>query len=369
MAKSKAPAPKNSVQCALGAADMLSPIFAYYSMPKSWDAEKCLREGMEHAFSFTMLRDQFYGGWAHVWKEPTDGLYHLKLTSPTVTDDVTGYADLVPRFVNAVSLAQKAIASVPQTDAMKQGNLRFLPPFGLSMLNARGVLLLHYPPDETITYLDYLHSHTTKRWEALLIANGHPGADNPLLESIVDVCPVAANGGTVGGNLVDELCSHVSSNLTTYVSDLLLMLLRCKQAGKASVTQPMVALGSPAQTWLMNNFKSQIREQAGRVKNLKPHTVLQLKLHPDQDLVTPVITMPHPCIYYRHPGDRTEMLRQDLIGTRWYVKMAANVKADPKKVLADATKYWTAASNQALFRKVAQAHSTEFDNLMETDKP
>ncbi len=369
MAKARAIAAKNTVQCVLGAADMLAPIFSYYSMPKSWDQEKCLREGMEHAFSFTMLRDQFYGGWAHVWKEPTDGLYHLKLTSPTVTDDVTGYADLIPRFVNAVSLAQKAIASVPQTDEMKQGNLRFLPPFGLSMLNARGVLLLHYPPDETITYLDYLHSHTTKRWEALLIANGHPGADNPLLESIVDVCPVAADGGTEGGNLVDELCSHVSSDLTTYVADLLLMLLRSKQAGKASVTQPMVALGAPAQNWLMDNFKAQVRDQAGRAKSLKPHTVLKLKLHPDQDLVTPVITMPHPCVYYRHPGDRTEMLRQDLIGTRWYVKMAANPKADPQKVLEDSTKYWNAASNQARFRKVAQAHSAEFDNLMETDKP
>lgn len=46
-----------------------------------------------------------------------------------------------------------------------------------------------------------------------------------------------------------------------------------------------------------------------------------------------------------------------------------NPKSDPKKVLQDATAYWHAASNQARFRKVDQAHSTEFDNLMEIDKP
>lgn len=368
--------PKNTVQCVLGTAKSLKPIFSYLKQPKSWDEEKTLREGIEHAFTFTMLRDQFYGGWAHCWKDASDGKYHLKLTSPNLNDDVTGYKTLVPKFVKLLGMAEKLVAAglKNQTPAMEKANLRFLPPFGLTLLNSRGVMLLHYPPDEPITYLNYLHARTIKRWDSLLIANDpetneRPGTNNTLYEAIVDLFPVTADGGSNGSRLVDELCNPIEG-LNDYAYNLLTLLLKPKSKTSAKVTLPMVALGSNVRKWMWRDKdrQDQIQSQIGAVKSdkgLKPLTQFNLRLQPKKEDRTPVLMMDHPCKYYRGYWERgaASQVKKDLIGARWFMHMAADPAADPQEVLADAKKFWGAKANRPLLDQIVKCQFTEFRNI------
>ena len=362
---------KNTVQCVLGTESYLRPIFSYYRMPASWDSEKTLREGIEHAFTFTMLRDQFYGGWAHCWKDAKDGKYHLKLTSPNPNDDVTDYAQLIPQFVKALAIAQKTIAGAlkSQSEEVKK-QLNFLPPFGLSMLNTRGVLLLHYPPDETITYTNYLHSRTTKRWDSLLIANGYNGGDNPLLMAITDVFPVTADGGSGGSKLVDKICEPVAEDLAKYAYKLLTILLRPKSRSQANVTQPMVALGGAVRGWLFNNtrLRKQIEAQIGAIKkpsDLKPLTQFNLQLQ-DKQVLTPVLMMDHPCKYYRgYRNDKigAQQVKTDLIGTRWYIQMSENPELDPRQVLEIAKNYWNDKGHKPELDRIVKDQYIQFRQI------
>lgn len=361
----------NSVQCVLGKEEFLRPIFSYYRMPESWqaDGDKTLREGIEHAFMFTMLRDQFYGGWAHCWKDAADGLYHLKLTSPRASDDVRGYAELIPAFVKIFAQAQKLVATaLKKAPAEQQTALSFLPPFGLSMLNARGVMLLHYPPDEPIVYLNYLHARTIKRWDSLLICNDYRGFENPLLEAIVDVYPVAADGGSSGGAMVDQLCEPLG-DLAKFAYDLLTLLLRPKSATAAKVTQPMVALGGAVREWLFKNkdLLQQIEEQVGPIKkpgDLKPLTQFQLRLQKKTDVLTPVLMMDHPCKYYRGYWDKgaASQVKTDLIGARWFIKMSEHPSADPRQVLQDAKAHWNDARQKDQLAGIVQDQFIQFRN-------
>ena len=410
---------RNTVQLKLGTKSYLSPLFEYYKPLE-------LLEAMEHAFSITLLRDHFYSGWAHVWKDatkdPTNEDYYVKITSPNPLDDVQGYRDIIPRYLNAVDCARRAfdrgmaLPEIQSDKAVQKANLRFLPPFGLAMLNARSVLLAHYPPDETIDYKDYLHSRTTRRWESLLISNGLPGSDTCLLESIVDVSPITADGGSVGSASVKKLTSYIQSkssaksksagsqknqersDLTTYVNEMLSLLLE-QEKPNSKVTQPLVALGAPVREWLLSDEKrkSQIIKQLptetkpGNVPALPIHTVLELEFK--EGVVTPVIIVDHPCNYYRGnlsqlaekittTTDKAELeklkgqlqkgqadqLRKDLIGARWQVRMSQDPEADPRVILAEVKDYWHPSKHKAEFEQIARDQIIQFQNIANPDQ-
>lgn len=361
----------NSVQIKLGTEEFLKPLFDYY--------ELSLLEGMEHAFSMTLLRDQFYAGWAHVWKDKVDKVYHLKISTPTPADNVQGYADVIPRYLQAVDIARKAFDKAAAIETNKpiiaEANLRFLPPFGLSMLKAHSVLLLHYPPDETLDYKDYLHSRTTKRWESLLMSNGCPGPNHPLFESIVDVYPVTADGGSGGSTAVDNLCKsseEIKSELAEYANQMLSLLLQQDDFPRANVTQPLLAMGAKVRDWFFYNkhLKAQMVAQLGpltKPSQLTTHTVFYLEFK--EGVRTPVIILDHPSNYYRGaPADRVEQVRKDLIGAKWQIDMAKNPTLDPKEVLANANVYWNSPRNKAIFDRVVQDQETEFKNIHKDDE-
>jgi hypothetical protein len=399
----------------------LTPLFDYCSPLE-------LLEAMEHAISVTLLRDQIYAGWAHVWKDLRDDEYYMKITSPNPDDDVREYAELVPNFLEVVAIGRRAfergmgLEENKNNPRIKSANLRFLPPFGLSMLRAKSVLLLHYPPDETIDYKDYLHSRTTRRWESLLISNGCPGADLSLYESIVDVSPITADGGSVGSAAVHELSATIQggpalkepADLNSYVKGMLSLLLRQKAIKDSKRTKPMVAFGAPVRDWLVSDED----RKKDMIEQLKPRPVKK-DGNPDiriQDVFllefakgvkTPVLILDHPCNYYRggnreqphivskgdenNSGDDTmvydangyesiqeflaykeetkkkqrDQLRKDLTGARWQIMMSTTPDGDPKKILEEAKKYWDEKNleTKALFDRIARDQVIQFQNI------
>jgi len=335
----------NSVTFPIGTESDLTPLFAYQptGVPL-WD-------GIGHTINQTLLRDLFYGAWAQAWlkkskptPKPTDQ-YQVTITSPNADHDVTAYATQIPAFIAAVSTG----IGIYNTNKSKlpSTGVSFLPPFGLSMLNTGSIQLLHYPPSETLNYMDYLYSPTNRRWENLLGYNAYPGAQNSLVETIVDVIPIAAAGGTDGSKALIP----VQDAFVPYVQEMLNVYLRRSPGGTA--TQPVVAYGGPVMSFLEDNFKQ---------SNLRPLSLISLQLLTGGP-ATPVLCANHPSefLYYKSSQEKefTEILVQDLTAAGWQTKMSQNPDADPKQTLQDVSTYW--GQNPNLVDQIFAEQVAEFE--------
>lgn len=329
----------NSVTLTIGTSSDLTPLFAYQP------AGVALKDGIAHTINQTLLRDLFYGAWAQVWPQsskptplPTDQ-YRVTITSPHAHHDLTGYATKIPAFIAAVRTGL-GIYNANKTNLPVPPTVSFLPPFGLSMLNTKSIQLLHYPPSETLEYMDYLYSPTNRRWENLLGYNAYPGAENTLVETIVDVIPIAANG-TDGATQLKP----VEGKFASYVQQMLNVYLRPSPGGKA--TQPVVAYGGPVMAFLETAF-NQSGLEVGSVISLQlipggPATPVLCANHPDRFLMaagkheTPASADPKA---QYPPQDPKAILLQDLKAARWQVTMAKDPDADPVKTWNDVSEYW-----------------------------
>jgi hypothetical protein len=329
----------NSVTFAIGTADDLTPLFAYNP------AGVPLADGIAHTLNQSVLRDLFFGAWAQVWLDDTANQYQVRITSPKATDDLSGYAPLITSFIQAVRTGL-GIYNANRSKLPPTG-VSFLPPFGLSVLKCKSVQLLHYPPSETSTYMDYLYSPTNRRWENLLGWNDYPGDQNTLVESIVDVIPIAADGGSSGSSAL----APVANAFVAYVQQMLSVLLRPTPGGQS--TQPVVAYGGPVMQFLQTNFSQP------NLSVLSPISLPLLSGGPS----TPVLCANHPSrFFYYKPGQEAAykaILVQDLKAAGWQAEMSQNPDLDPKQVLQDVSSYWD--RNSPLVDQIFQEQVTEFE--------
>lgn len=255
---------KTSVDISLGYAPEIYQLFSYSNPVVP------LTDVISHAFNQTLERDMFWGSWADAYVKK-GGEYRIKLTSPN--HDLTRYTKLIPAYLAAGRLALKAFNS-KVTNAT---GLQFLLPFGLAMANVRSVQLFHFPPSEISSYTDYLYSPTNRRWEALLIENGFDGRDRTLVERIIDLVPIAADGGA--GKQIDEY----NSDYTDYVRAQLNTFL----GGHRTHTPPLVGMGAPVRDWF--------REEFGVKQTLKPLSLIEMEIVKGRK--TPILFANHPSQY------------------------------------------------------------------------
>jgi hypothetical protein len=325
---------RKSIEITLdGSAEELADLFSFPAA--SPDAQlTTLEDFIAHAFNQTLVRDQFYGGWAEV--EQSGGQYVLKMYC--AHHDLSTYERLIPAFLEAGKIAyaiyQENAGKIPQTG---HDQMRFVLPLGLAMAKTRSVQLLHFPPLEALVYRDYLYSPTNRRWENLLGYNGLVSANFPELETIVDCVPLAAPGGDSAG------IAPFNNSFTAYVRKMLQARLSPDGAG----TQPIVAYGAPVWAWLEQAFPDAIEAQA-KDGRLEPLSLIELNLF-DNDVVTPVLCANHPCkyLYYTEDTDgplldeAREIMTQDIIAAGWQMRMAYHSNESSRAVLQELTDKWT----------------------------
>ena len=343
----------NSVAFPIGTKAELTPLFAYQP------AKVELTEGITHTINQILQRDLLYGTWASAWPDKS-GQYQVTIASPDPDHDLTDYKTRIPAFIAAVSTGL-GIYTANQAKLPPTGVVSFLPPFGLSMLNTESIQLLHYPPTETLDFIDYLYSPTNRRWENLLAYNSYPGERNTLVETIVDLIPIAAPGGSTGARALEP----VEDAFAPYVKQMLDVYLRPSPGGKA--TQPIVAYGRPVRDYLQKNFAQ---------PELAVGSVISLQLMTGGP-ATPLLCANHPSDFLSAAGKHEELepgrvdqtypqqdpktiLLQDLKSARWQAAMSQNPDADPKRTFQDASDYWD--QNPDLVAQIFAEQMAEFES-------
>ena len=306
----------------------LSALFSY-SKETAQSGLTTLEDYIAHSFNQTLVRDHFFGAWAEVIKDQDDQ-FVLKMFSPH--HNLNKYKYLIPAFLKAGNLAL-SIFNENQEKITNNGvnKMKFLLPFGLSMIKAKSIQLLHFPPLETFVYHDYLYSPTNRRWENLLAYNHLTKVRFPDLESIVDCVPLAAPGDD--SNDINPFNNTFSS----YVKE----MLKARLKSRGSYTQPVVAYGDPVMDWLQQTFPNEIQNK------LEPLSLIELQLV-DRNVKTLVLCANHPSkyLYYTDDNDpahfdvKKEIMTQDLIAAGWQAKMALNHNLPAQKVLQDMKDYW-----------------------------
>jgi hypothetical protein len=302
----------SSIEINLGQGSELAALFSY--APGS-DIE--LRAWIAHSLNQTMLRDLFYGSWVDVWgggdeNEP----YGAKITSPS--GDVSAYRSLIPAFLDAGRIALNTYRQ--NQSAITAAGLHFMLPFGLCMARTRSIQLLHFPPLEARTYMDYLYSPTNRRWESLLGYAGYDGSRNTLVERVTDVVPLAAPGGDSTG------IEPFNQIFIAYGK----AMLRAGLDARASTTQPVVAYGAPVRRWLENAFADQISQE------LDVLSLVELAIVDGP--TTPVLCANHPSDFLEQPDKG--VLFEDLVAASWQSQMAVDWEADPAEALTRARSTW-----------------------------
>lgn len=321
----------------------------------------------------TLERDGFAGAWADVYAKknpaPTDSVY-VSIASPDPTADVTGYQALFAKWLAAV---QAGLTIYNNNDNPKPTDIAFLSPFGLAMLNTKSVQLLHYPPTETLGSMDYLYSPTNRRWETLLGCNGCPSPANKLLETIVDLIPVAANGGNTGGTEVN--------NFKQVFADYDMQMLNVLVRNTGGVTQPVVAYGGPVMQFINTQFPNATDLAPSQITGHPSKTPSPLSLYKLQILTsgptTAVLCANHPSkfMYYpsqekgQPPTDWNLVMMQDLVAARWQAQMAASPASDPVATLTSAWQYWNASAQASTFKAIFAAQVAEFTSGSSNTSP
>lgn len=355
--------PSNTVSFTL-TESFLTPLFPF--IPAGLKIE----DVVQLCLNQTLLRDGFYGAWAQVYWDKTTGNVDFIITSPDPNADVTGYATVYQNWLAAVGVAvadyNKNLPSPPPPPPPAKNCAAFLPPFGLAMLNTKSVQLLHYPPTETLSYMDYLYSPTNRRWETLLMFNGSTGYQNQLMETITDIVPIAANGGSAGATAIEPwMNTKTGQNVfSDYIPKMLQVFLRPTPSGRS--TQPVVAYGTPVLTWLEAAFKP---ADISPVITPSPGTLQPMSLVLQQFVpsgpATPVLCTNHPSRFMYYPDQTIPtnyklVLQQDLTAALWQVRMSANPDADPVDTLNQAWEAWDPANTSNDFAAIFESQITEF---------
>ena len=351
-----APSP-NSVVFTIGTPDLVESLFPY--CPKTL----VLSDFIAHLINQTLQRDLCYGAWAQVTApSSTNQLteYQVKITTPDGKTRVDHYEDILKGFLAAAASGVNLYNSAMKRFSKPPTGISFLSPIGLAMGNVRSVQLLHYPPTETLNYIDYLYSPTNRRWENLLGYNGHPGEHNTLVETIVDLVPVAADGGKTGGQQI----ALFKETFQPYVEQLLKVYARPTKSGKATI--PVVAYGGPVMDYLQKVYKPKdlSRKLTGyKTGYLQALSLVSLKLAGNKT-PTPVLCANHPAQFmYAKPEQKDHfmtILKQDLIAAGWQSAMSRKPDADPLATLTKFYNHWMSPRKAKLLEQIYAEQTTEF---------
>lgn len=365
--------PRNTVSFELGEESALAPLYPF--IPLGGTLADCIN----HNINQTLLRDLLYGAWAYVGittdtktdkatsKKTETQTYHVKIVSPDPKADLSRYATLIPAYLKAAGMAVRLFYQGMARAKPIPTGVSFLTPFGLAMMNTKSIQLLHYPPSETLNYMDYLYSPTNRRWENLLGCNGFPGAQNTLLETIVDLLPVAANGGAAGAAAI----APFGTMFKPYVDQMLNVLLRTTPNKKA--TQPIVAYGGPVMNYLQTTYKP--KDLSGKITgnngpNLAPLSLISLPLLKGGPQ-TSVLCANHPAQFmYYNPKMKNDpdqgyehfrkVLQQDLIAAGWQSEMSRNPESNALEVLRKVHAKWTSRKYQDRVDAIFDEQVSEF---------
>jgi hypothetical protein len=273
---------------------------------------------------------------------------------------MSSYEELIAGYLAAGSLA----LDVFNSNGVQGPGIQFLLPFGLCMANVRSVQLLHYPPTESFSYSDYLYSPTTIRWECLLVQNGLDGSEVVSLERIVDVVPIATDGGNSEG--IDPY----NNDFIPYAKAQMRNFLRAS-VGKR--TAPVVAFGGPVRDWLWSAFKDQIARQlevTGDSNPLRVLTVLELEVV--EGTKTAVLCANHPSMYLydtslpvENAGKSADgkyaspltVMRQDLVAAGWQCAMAKNWGGSAAANLGEMNERW---KDDSEVKRIMKDQNAEF---------
>ena len=332
----------NVSKFALDTVGNLTPLFPF--TPSTMKLADCIGLSLNQ----TLERDGFDGAWASVYTVknplPTDPVY-VDIVSPDPNADVTGYQALFTNWLAAV----RAAVTIYTNISNKPADIAFLAPFGLAMLNTKSVQLLRYPPTETLGSMNYLYSPTNRRWETLLAYNGCTSPENKLLETITDLVPVAANGGTAGGTEI----TNIGNVFAPYDMQMLNVLLRANNG----VTQPVVAYGGEVMQFVGTQFPNaaDISPVTGHpTTSPSPLSLYQLQVLASGP-TTALLCANHPSKFmYEQTMD---ILTQDLVAAAWQVQMSRNPSADPAETLLGAWNQW---SNSPELSAILAAQTEEF---------
>jgi hypothetical protein len=345
-----------TVDISLGQAPEVFQLFSYAN------SGLALTDVISHGLNQTLRRDGYGGAWAYAYINGT-GEYRVKIGSPS--DDMSHYEGLITNYLTAGRLA----LGIYNEQGVQGPGFQFLLPFGLALANIRSVQLLHYPPTETFSYLDYLYSPTNIRWECLLVENGLAANDLTALERILDVVPIAADGGDSSG--IDPY----NAAFVPYGQAQLRNFLGSPVGG---VTAPVVGYGGPVRDWLWNAYGDQIAEQlpgSGMANPLRPLSLVTLDVVAGAK--TPVLCADHPSEYLYFTTVKTgvvtnivqglgspppstlaaraapttgqatfpsplAVMREDLVAAGWQCAMSKAWDADPAATLAAMNDRWKA---------------------------
>lgn len=322
----------SSIDITLGEQRYLSQMFS------AFDPNISLTDVLSHAFNQTLQRDMFFGSWADAYFHQTDGLYHVKLTSPD--QDLSRYQVTIPGMLKAARIALDIFNSGQMTTT----ELRFYLPFGLAMSAYKSIQMLHFPPIEAQNFSDYLYNPTCRRWELLLLHNGFDGKQNTLMERLLDLVPIAAPGGD------SKDIDSYNLSFSLYVSTLLELFLDANAT--KTLTAPLVVGGHPAISFIEDRYGD---DGSG----WEPMTLVELKIIRNWDVededsdsyykTTHLLCTNHPSTYLfelgntddpDHEKNALQIMREDLICAGWQAEMAENWQADPKVVLEEMKKRW-----------------------------
>ncbi|MCW8928945.1 MAG: hypothetical protein OQL19_01755 [Gammaproteobacteria bacterium] len=120
----------------------------------------------------------------------------------------------------------------------------FFLPFGLPLSQQKAVSFLNYPPDDSLTDVDYLKNFTMYRWSAVLESVGI--SDPYLYETIVDARPIAAPGSGQSNYMPDINTYFNKPNSQYYYVTPMIELLTNTPANVSSNSLPVIVLGTPS---------------------------------------------------------------------------------------------------------------------------
>ena len=321
---------KNTAIVKLGSRGDIYNLFPFDPKP---DLE--LAQIMMFCINQTLERDHIFGSWADVYFE--NGQFFAKITCPDPKAPISRYEKLIPGFVKAGKTAF-GLFRKNEDEILDLGLLAFLLPFGLSMARTKSIQLLHYPPDTTLDYMDYLYSKTNRRWQCLLWNNGAQGPQTRL-QSIIDAVPLSAPGADSDG------IAYFNDTFFPYRKLMLENLLRKERDGDR-YTIPAVAYGVPVRQGLCRDYPDQLDKEP-EVLNI--HT---LKMTDGVD-ITPVLFANHPSEFFyvsnkpHEEKKKMTIMRQDLVAAGWQVEMSKHNQNDPWDTLERVKERWSKDSDVA----------------------
>lgn len=318
------------VEFPIGEEDLLCRLFAY-------DFSTNFNYFMSHWIRQSLQLDGVVGSWVQVYFNNTDHQYYVKMAAPN--QDLSSYRQILQRFIAA---GATALATFEQRGLLARG-LQFMMPVGLPLQAYRSVFLLHYPPTEAGQFSDYIYSNTNGRWESLLGLN-HVQCNPVLLERMVDILPLLADGGA--GSRLENYTLYFVDYVREQVSNFL------SHNAQDGFTVPLVIGGIPALQAFQQAFANQLADFSEHYSPEMPVThTFSAELV--QGFQTPIIYANHPSEFLFAMDESDEetrakgyesardVLREDLICAGWQVEMAKDPSRDPLAIRDSVEAYWT----------------------------